>query len=309
MSAEASRLAHSSISSDVLRQEIQDVLAALRDHLRGRDAMVERALWALLAGGHVLLEGHHGLGKTTLMKALAQVMGLEAKRIQFTSDMLPGDLTGSTVFDPTRGTFTFHPGPLFASVVLADEINRAAPRTQSALLEAMAERHVSIDGTTRALPDPFFVLATQNPADAAGTFPLPESQMDRFMVRLLVPPPLADEERAILMGVVPSRVSVVGSPERLRLAQQAVVAIKINTRTAGFVQRLLSSSRQGTSGLSTRAGQALVAMARARAWASGRDFAGVDDVTAVAQDVLAHRLGERGTTLVDQCLSTVDPTV
>ncbi len=280
------------------RQAMRRQFGLVRDEilrvLRGRDAVVDLALWTLLAQGHILLEGYHGLGKTTLAKALAKVMGLPERRVQFTSDLLPGDITGSSVFDPSRQAFVFHPGPLFTHVFLADEINRGSPRTQSALLEAMAERQVSVDGTTTALARPFLVLATQNPSESTGVFPLPESQMDRFMVRLPMLPPTDRDEIALLLGQAPDVARPIWSADGLLAAQTDVARVHVAPAVAGYVQRLLTATRHDDGGLSTRAGLAVLAVARARAWSRQRDFVEPDDVREVFEPVAAHRMGREG---------------
>lgn len=263
----------------------------------GKARVVRLALCCVLARGHVLLEDVPGVGKTTLAQTLAQLLGLQMRRVQFTGDMLPADLIGVSVFDREAGRFRFHPGPLFAPFVLADEINRATPKTQSALLEAMEERQITADGETFPLPAPFFVAATQNPATQLGTFPLPESQLDRFLMRLSVGYPPREEEVALLMGE--DRRAMVRSLQpavteaQLRAAQEAVCAVQVNGALAAYVQRLLEATRTApdfAGGLSPRSGLGLLMAARAWAWLEGRDFVLPEDVQQVFVPVTNHRL-------------------
>lgn len=254
-------------------------------------------LTALLAGGHVLLEDVPGVGKTTLARAVAKLLGLEFRRVQFTSDLMPTDVVGGNVFDRETGAFVFRPGPVFANVLLADEINRTTPKTQSALLEAMGEGQVSIDGTTHALPTPFFVLATQNPIDFYGTYPLPESQLDRFLVRLRLgyPPPEVELEilrtrrgRDPLAGLEP-----VITLEELRAAQDAVGDVRFDDALLGYLHAIVLATRESPLleiGASTRAAVAFERAARARALVEGRAHVEPDDIKRLAPSVLAHRL-------------------
>ena len=269
----------------------------------GKPQQVKLAFVALLAGGHLLLEDLPGLGKTTLAHALAQTAGLEFKRVQFTADLLPADVLGVSVHEPQRGQFVFHPGPIFTGVLLADEINRAPPRTQSALLEAMAEHQVTVDGVTHALPEPFFVIATQNPTDLSGTFPLPDSQLDRFTLRLSMGYPSPAAERALLRGEH-RRKMITGSPAQLDAAslgalRQAVWQVHASDALLDYLQALLAASRQHpeiATGLSPRAGLALLQGARAHALLRGRDHALPDDIQAIFVALAGHRLVASGGT-------------
>jgi len=276
------------------------VLVRLRENieaaLEGKTEVVEHALVALLAGGHLLIEDVPGVGKTTLARALARAVGGEMRRIQFTSDLLPADVLGVSVFDQRRGEFTLRQGPIFANVLLADEINRASPRTQSALLEAMNEQQVSIDGQTLPLPEPFFVIATQNTQDFAGTFPLPESQLDRFMLRIRIGYPSAQTEARLLERAVTDTVQDVApvlDPAQLVSLQRQVHRVEIETSIRDFIIAIVAATRSTPSialGVSTRGAIALGMAARARALLRGRDFVLVEDVHDLAVPVIAHRI-------------------
>lgn len=268
--------------------------------LLGKPDAVRLALVCLLANGHLLIEDRPGVGKTTLAHALAQVLGLDYRRIQFTSDLLPGDVVGVSVFDQARACFEFHPGPIFAQVLLADEVNRAPPKTQSALLEAMQERQVSVDGRTHRLPEPFFVIATQNPTEQIGTHPLPESQLDRFLMRIELGFPDAQAERVLLESGgrtdTSDPLSAEAGPEQLQAWQQKVNAIVTRPALLDYLQALLRASRDPAlfrSGLSPRAGLGLLQAARAYALLAGRDFVTPDDVRAVLPSVAIHRVAAR----------------
>ncbi len=270
--------------------------AAVEGALEGKPDVVELALVALLAGGHVLLEDVPGVGKTTLARALAKAMGCDLKRVQFTSDLLPSDILGVSVFDQRVGEFTLRQGPIFSNVLLADEINRASPRTQSALLEAMNDGQVSLDGQTIPLPHPFFVIATQNPEDFAGTFPLPESQLDRFMVRLKIgyPPPAV--ELRLLLDRDPDRaadVPAVLDAGSLVALQRQAERVAVDPALGHYLQAVLQATRSCTAlslGASTRAGMSLARAARSRALLRGRSFLIADDIHELAVPVLAHRV-------------------
>lgn len=279
------------------RPNLVRVEETLNGILLGKPMAVRLSLVCLLANGHLLIEDRPGVGKTTLAHALGQVFGLNDRRIQFTSDLLPGDVLGVSVFEQSRSRFEFHPGPIFAQVLLADEINRAPPKTQSALLEAMQEHQVSVDGQTYALPEPFFVIATQNPADQIGTHPLPESQLDRFLMCIELGFPTAEAERALLKsggrvgGAEP--VAAMAGPEELVEWQRAVADIVTRPALLDYVQALLHASRDPAlfrSGLSPRAGLSLLQAARAHALIDGRGFVTPDDVRAVLPSVARHRV-------------------
>ncbi|SFB10513.1 AAA family ATPase [Azotobacter beijerinckii] len=283
-----------------MRTRLESCLQGIDRVLLGKELQVRLALTCLLARGHLLLEDLPGMGKTTLSHALARVLGLGFQRIQFTADLLPGDILGTSVFDRESGQFVFHPGPIFAELILADEINRATPKSQSALLEAMEEGQVTIEGATRPLPAPFFVIATQNPVSQGGTFALPESQLDRFLMRLSLGYPARAAERALLMG---------GSgrqrlPELAPILDHALLAeiqaeipqVRVSDALVDYVLRLVEATRsqpQFAWGLSPRGSQALLAASRAWAFLAGRDYVIPEDVQAVLPAVAGHRLRER----------------
>jgi MoxR-like ATPase len=269
---------------------------AVSSAIEGKGDVVELALTALLARGHLLLEDVPGVGKTTLARALAQAVGGEMRRVQFTSDMLPSDVLGVSVFDKETADFKLRKGPVFSNILLADEINRASPRTQSALLEAMNEGQVSIDGTTVPLPEPFFVVATQNPQDFAGTFPLPESQLDRFMMRIEIGYPPPDVETRLMLEPRLERVEEVPrvlDPEGLLELQRAVNRVSLDSSLGTYLQALITATRTSpalATGASTRAGMSLAHAARARALLEGRDRCIPDDIHRMAVPLLAHRV-------------------
>jgi len=282
-----------------MRSQLEQSLSSINQVLLGKETEVRLAVTCLLANGHLLLEDVPGMGKTTLSHALARVMGLDFQRIQFTADLLPGDILGTSVFNRDSSGFVFHPGPVFAELVLADEINRATPKTQSALLEAMEEGQVSIEGTTHALPQPFFVIATQNPVTQGGTFALPESQLDRFLMRLSLGYPTPEAEKALLLGEsrrqLVSRLEPVFDRAGLRAIQAAVAEVRASDALIDYILRLLSASRAQPSfagGLSPRAGLALLAAARAWAYMAGRNHVIPEDVQIVLPGVAGHRLHE-----------------
>ncbi len=292
-------------TSDPLR--LAEVLAALDGAVLGKPMATRLALVGLLARGHVLIEDLPGVGKTTLATALATALGLGFHRIQFTSDLLPGDLLGGSVYDRERQVFTFHPGPIFAPVILADEVNRASPRTQSALLEAMEERRVTVDGRTHPLPLPFLVIATQNPLDQAGTSALPESQLDRFLLRVPLGFPDRDAERRLLREGRERRADVpaVLDAAAVLAAQERATAIHVAEPILDYLLDLAERSRAGGLGLSPRAVLGLRRAAQAWALLDGRDHVLPEDVRAVAPAVMAHRLGPDGTTRVRAILAAV----
>ena len=289
--------ATASMLPESLRHALDRAQTQVNGLVLGKPHEVRLAFVALLAGGHLLIEDLPGLGKTTLAHALAATLGLKFQRVQFTSDLLPADIVGVSVFDPQARRFEFHPGPVFTEVLLADEINRAPPRTQSALLEAMAEHQVTVDGTTHLLPDPYFVIATQNPADLAGTYPLPDSQLDRFLLRLALGYPGESAERDLLAGS--DRRAMIAQAQPLLdtrdviAARQAVTAVHASEALIGYVQALLARSRTHPGvrvGLSPRAGLALLRAARAYALLLGRNHVLPEDVQALFTAVTAHRL-------------------
>lgn len=263
----------------------------------GKQHEIRLALACLLARGHLLIEDLPGVGKTTLAHVLAQTLGLHYQRIQFTSDLLPADILGVSIFDKSEQGFHFHPGPIFAQLILADEVNRATPKAQSALLEAMEEGQVTIEGETRPLPEPFFVIATQNPTDQIGTFPLPESQLDRFQMRISLGYPDATAERALLIGEdrreMLKQHGACIQPGQLAELQQAVSKVHAADALLDYVQALLEASRQApqlSAGLSPRAGLALLHSAKAWALMAGRNHAMPEDVQVVMPYVVGHRL-------------------
>lgn len=295
----------STAHADMLTDALAASLGAAQDQVNGlvlgKAYEVRLAFVALLSGGHVLIEDLPGLGKTTLAHALAATLGLEFQRVQFTSDLLPSDIVGVSVYDASSRQFEFHQGPVFTQVLLADEINRAPPRTQSALLEAMAERQVSLDGATHILPEPFFVIATQNPLDLAGTYPLPDSQLDRFLLRLSLGYPGRDAERALLSGtdrreLIAQALPILGPDEVLAL-RDAVQRIHASDALIDYVQALIARSRHHGGvriGLSPRAGIALLRAARAHALLLGRGHVIPEDVQTLFAAVAAHRLVAEG---------------
>ncbi|MGH3386850.1 MAG: AAA family ATPase [Nocardioidaceae bacterium] len=282
-------------------------LVALRGEIAkavvGQDAVVTGLVIALLCRGHVLLEGVPGVAKTLLVRTLAATLSLEFKRVQFTPDLMPGDITGSLVYDAKTSEFEFRDGPVFTNLLLADEINRTPPKTQAALLEAMEERQVSVEGAPRPLPDPFVVAATQNPVEYEGTYQLPEAQLDRFLFKLLVTLPPRDEEIAVLErhagGFDPrdlSHLRPVASAEDLSVGQQAVLQTHVGPDVLGYVVDLARATRESPSlllGVSPRGATSLLAAARAWAWLAGRSYVTPDDVKALAKPALRHRISLR----------------
>ncbi|GGC77856.1 AAA family ATPase [Undibacterium terreum] len=277
--------------------KVHDVAKQVGQIIIGKDLQIRQSLVCLLAGGHLLIEDVPGVGKTTLAHALAISLGLKFNRLQFTSDLLPADVAGISIFDREKNQFVFHPGPVFTQVLLADEINRATPKTQSALLEAMEERQVTAEGQTRPLPHPFFVIATQNPSYQVGTFALPESQLDRFLMCLSLGYPDAAAERALLLGE--DRRSLLNAlptamqPSQLLEAQQALKHVHTSASLIDYVQALAHATRQGdlfADGMSPRASIALLQAARAWAALEGRDHVLPEDVQAVLIPVIAHRM-------------------
>ncbi|MDE2611874.1 MAG: AAA family ATPase [Burkholderiales bacterium] len=297
-------------------------LSALADQIStvvvGKRPHIEDCIACLLAGGHLLIEDVPGVGKTTLAHTLAVSLGLDFRRVQFTADLLPSDLVGVSVFERAQDRFVFHPGPVFAQVLLADEINRAGPKTQSALLEAMEEHQVSVENETRPLPHPFFVIATQNPSDQIGTYPLPESQLDRFLMRITLGYPDRASERALLAGrdrrETVRELRAVMTPAELESAQQAVLRVHASEPLLDYLQTLIAATRSGrwfAEGLSPRAGIAVLRAARARALLAGRDYVAPDDVQAILPQTIAHRLAPAvgaGRGAVEQVRAMVEAT-
>jgi MoxR-like ATPase len=280
-----------------MRTLLDAAIAATGELILGKERQVRLALACLLARGHLLIEDLPGMGKTTLAQGLAQVLGLGFRRIQFTSDLLPADILGVSLYRPETRDFHFHPGPVFAQLVLADEINRATPKTQSALLEAMEERQVTCDGLTHALPQPFFVIATQNPRHQVGTYALPESQLDRFLMRIDMGYPDRQAERELLKGrdrrELLHGIQPVLDGARLERLQQLATRIRASDALLDYIQDLIEASRRSpwfVHGMSPRAGGALLGAARAWALLEGRDMVLPEDVQAVAGGVIGHRL-------------------
>ncbi len=280
-----------------LSHRLATLVAQVSTIVVGKRSQIEDCIACILAGGHLLIEDVPGVGKTTLAHTLAMSLGLEFRRVQFTADLMPTDLLGVSVFERAQERFVFHPGPVFTQVLLADEINRAGPKTQSALLEAMEEHQVTVENETRKLPHPFFVIATQNPSDQLGTYPLPESQLDRFLMRITLGYPDRASERALLTGgdrrEAVKHLPTVLAPDDLANAQQAVLAVKVSDPLIDYLQALIAATRSGrwfTEGLSPRAGIAVLRAARARALLAGRDYVAPDDVQAILPQTIAHRL-------------------
>ncbi|MGE3171398.1 MAG: AAA family ATPase [Planctomycetota bacterium] len=269
--------------------------------LRGKDEAIELAVTALLAGGHLLIEDHPGVGKTLLARSLARALDLPFQRVQCTADLLPADIVGGQVYNPRTGELSFRQGPVFTSVLLADELNRTPPRTQSALLECMAERSVTVDRVTHALPDPFFVVATQNPMTSAGTYPLPENQLDRFLLRLTLGHPDAEHEIDVVAAEDGHRLAAdvqpVATRDDLLAERRRIDGVRCDRELAAFVVELANRTRHSgdlLSGVSTRGAQALHRACRARAHVLGRDYVVPDDVRALLVPAWGHRLQLRG---------------
>lgn len=287
---------------DQAREAFQQLRTEIGKAVVGQDAAITGLAIGLLTQGHVLLESVPGTAKTLLVRSMAAALSLQSKRVQFTPDLMPGDLTGSLVYDGRGGEFSFREGPVFTNLLLADEINRTPPKTQAALLEAMEERQVSIDGTPRPLPQPFMVAATMNPIEYQGTYPLPEAQLDRFMLKLVLPLPGRDEEYAILQrhiggfdprDLATAGIEAVAGPAEIAAGIAAVRRVSVTPEVVAYVVDLCRATRSSASlqlGVSPRGATALVAAARAWAWLSGRDFVTPDDVKALARPTLRHRV-------------------
>ena len=280
-----------------LARQLEKLVDQISTIVVGKRPQIEDCIACLLAGGHLLIEDVPGVGKTTLAHALAVSLGLDFKRVQFTADLMPSDLIGVSVFERAKDQFVFHPGPVFAQVLLADEINRAGPKTQSALLEAMEEQQVSVENETRKLPQPFFVIGTQNPSDQLGTYPLPESQLDRFLLRITLGYPDRAAERELLAGGdrrgAAMALQPVLRPAELVVAQQQVMKVRASASLLDYLQAVIAATRSGAwfvEGLSPRAGIAVLRVARAKALMGGRDYVAPDDIQAILPQAIAHRL-------------------
>jgi MoxR-like ATPase len=280
-----------------MNTRIEALVSQVSQIIVGKEDAIRLAISCIMARGHLLIEDLPGVGKTTLSHALARSLGLDFRRIQFTSDLLPADIIGNSIFDREKQRFVFHAGPLFSQVVLIDEINRATPKTQSALLEAMEETHITVDGVTHSLPSPFFVMATQNPQHQIGTFPLPESQLDRFLMRIELGVPDRAAERKMLLGLDRRQMLLELKPvmdgATLAEIQTRVREVHASPKLLDYLQDLIDSSRRRhRTGLSPRAGLALLHAAQAWALMQGRDMVLPEDIQAVGKSVMAHRLGE-----------------
>lgn len=280
--------------------QLDAILASINNVILGKQHPIKLALTCLLARGHLLIEDLPGVGKTTLSHTIASTLGLTFQRIQFTSDMLPADIIGVSVYERDSGRFSFHPGPIFTQLILADEVNRASPRTQSALLEAMEEQQVTVEGTTHTLASPFFVIATQNPANQIGTFPLPESQLDRFLMRIELGYPDAKAERALLLGQDRRQLlrdlKAVVDVEDLLALQEKASKLHVSAALVDYVQSILSHTRDSGhyhNGLSPRAGLGLLRAGQAWAMLEGRDHVLPEDIQAVLPSIVSHRLQRR----------------
>ena len=280
-----------------VKEKLQALLNQLNTVIVGKPAQVQDCVACLLAGGHLLIEDVPGVGKTTLAHALSRSFGLQFSRVQFTADLMPSDLSGVAIYERQKENFVFHPGPVFAQVLLADEINRASPKTQSALLEAMEEKQVTVEGETRPLPKPFFVIATQNPHDQLGTYALPESQLDRFHMRISLGYPDRAAERELLKGSdrreMVDRLPAMLAPHDLLELQQQVMQVHAAEPLLNYLQDLVAATRTGRwflQGLSPRAGIAIMRAAKAQAFLSNRDYVAPDDIAAVLPQTAAHRL-------------------
>ena len=286
---------------DSLITDLDMILSVANNIVLGKEQVIRLSLACLFARGHLLIEDLPGVGKTTLSHVLANILGLSYQRIQFTSDLLPADILGVSVYNRETGAFSFHPGPIFNQIILADEVNRATPRTQSALLEAMEEQQVTMEGETRKLPEPFFVIATQNPSNQVGTFPLPESQLDRFMMRIELGFPDSHAERELLLGSdrrkLLAETKPVITPQRLVYLQNLVDQVHASDAILDYLQDLLDYSRKSSefiNGLSPRAGLAILHCSRAWALMEGRNHILPEDIQVILPSVVSHRLNTTG---------------
>ena len=292
------------------KEKLKTLINQLNTVIVGKPAQILDCVACLLAGGHLLIEDVPGVGKTTLAHALSRSFGLQFSRVQFTADLMPSDLSGVSIYERQKESFVFHPGPLFAQVLLADEINRASPKTQSALLEAMEEKQVTIEGATRPLPSPFFVLATQNPHDQLGTYALPESQLDRFHMRISLGYPDRAAERELLKGAdrrdLLDNLQAVLTPHELHELQQHVNQVHASEPLLNYLQDLMTATRSGRwflQGLSPRAGIAVMRAAKAQAFLNQRDYVAPDDIASILPQTAAHRLvpvGDAGRGALEQ---------
>ncbi|USQ77228.1 AAA family ATPase [Ornithinimicrobium cryptoxanthini] len=296
---------HESRSPEQAREALHRVRTEVGKALVGQDQAVTGMIVALLARGHILLEGVPGVAKTLMVRTVAAALDVDTKRVQFTPDLMPGDVTGSLVYDSSTSDFEFRPGPVFTNLLLADEINRTPPKTQSSLLEAMEERQVTVDGTPRPLPDPFLVAATQNPVEYEGTYPLPEAQLDRFLLKVVLPIPPRQDEMQVLQrhaaGFNPqdlagAGVRAVAGPPDLRAGSAAMRQVQVAPEVVAYIVDIARATRQSPSlqlGVSPRGATALMSTSRAWAWLNGRSFVTPDDVKALAHSTLGHRLALR----------------
>ena len=299
-----------------VKEKLQALLNQLNTVIVGKSTQVQDCVACLLAGGHLLIEDVPGVGKTTLAHALSRSFGLQFSRVQFTADLMPSDLSGVSIYERQKENFVFHPGPVFAQVLLADEINRASPKTQSALLEAMEEKQVTIEGATRPLPVPFFVIATQNPHDQLGTYALPESQLDRFHMRISLGYPDRVAERELLRGIdrrdMVDNLTAVLTPHDLLELQRQVMQVHASEPLLNYLQDLMAATRSGRwflQGLSPRAGIAVMRAAKAQAFLNNRDYVAPDDIVAVLPQTAAHRLvpvSSAGRGALDQVRAMLD---
>ena len=318
--------APAAITGEALAERTAAVREEVSKAFIGQPEVLDQILIALLAGGHVLIEGVPGLGKTLLVRALAQALELNYARVQFTSDLMPSDVSGHAVYDPKTESFKIRRGPVFTNLLLADEINRTPPKTQSALLEAMEERQVSIDGSPKALPDPFVVIATQNPVEYEGTYPLPEAQLDRFLLKLTLPAPERDQEIEVLRrhanafdprDLAAAGLRAVASPAHLAAARAEVARVEVSDAVLAYVTDLARATRSSPAlelGVSPRGATAMLAAARAWAWLNGRDYVAPDDVKDLAVPTMRHRVrlraeaeleGVTAQSVIDSVLATV----
>jgi MoxR-like ATPase len=303
-----------------MHAKIEALVREIAKVVLGKEHQIKMALACLLSEGHLLIEDQPGMGKTTLAQAIARALGLDYSRVQFTSDLLPADIVGISIFDQNNSQFEFHQGPIFSQVLLADEINRTSPKTQSALLEAMEERQVTVEGQTKALPSPFFVIATQNPCTQDGTFPLPESQLDRFLMRLSLGFPSAAIERQMLSGTDPreqlSAIQPQLTAQQLQALSQEPAAVLASPHLLDYVQRIIAytrSSPEFAHGISTRGALSLMRVARTWAWMHNRSHLVPDDIQVLLPAIVGHRVrdaadytGQSGQALIERALENVE---